>query len=353
MILMTWDHASMFFNAERVATDSPAMAQAGAVYSTTQFLLRWITHLCAPSFVFLAGTGLALSYARRRTKGRSESEFDKDLLIRGGLLLLAEGILVRNVAGITMFQVLYAIGVSFWCMIALRRLPIRLLLACSVVWLSFGEAITKFFWNPTGPQPASPWIGATVGVSIDQHMQMLYPAIPWLVIMLMGWLFGNWWTTSQAQSRPRIVGFAGLASLCLFAAVRGINGYGNMDLLREDMSLVQWLHVSKYPPSVAYTCLELGIAGVVLAGFMQWEQRKELSDRHVFTVFGQTALFFYLLHLVLLKAAFMGANAFAIEQNGTGTGAIVWLAVLAMAYPICIKYRAAKQNHPRSWLRYI
>ena len=71
MILMTWDHASMFFNAERVATDSPAMAQAGAVYSTTQFLLRWITHLCAPSFVFLAGTGLALSYARRRTKGLS------------------------------------------------------------------------------------------------------------------------------------------------------------------------------------------------------------------------------------------------------------------------------------------
>jgi len=128
---------------------------------------------------------------------------------------------------------------------------------------------------------------------------VLYPVTPWLAMMMLGWAFGNHLIarreSRRALSPARMCGVAGAASLLLFALVRGWNGYGNMLLGRRDGSLVEWLHVSKYPPSLAYASLELGVMAVCLAWlFLLQARTRRVWNGNPVLVLGQTALFFYL-----------------------------------------------------------
>ena len=143
MLLMTTDHASGAFNGGRLLTDATWLYRPGTPLPTAQFLTRWVSHLCAPTFVFLAGTALALSIERRLQRGESPHRVDRHLLVRGLFLAALDPLWMTwaFVPGNLLLQVMYAIGMSLVCMIFLRRLSTSWLVGLSLGLIFFGEAL--------------------------------------------------------------------------------------------------------------------------------------------------------------------------------------------------------------------
>jgi uncharacterized membrane protein len=354
MVLMALDHASMIYNSGRLALDSAVTYAPGMPLPWAQFLTRWVTHLCAPTFVFLAGAALALSCHHRSASGHSERSIDRDIVIRG--LIIASYDLVLT-PFFTMhrpvLQVMFAIGMSMIAMAWLRRLNAVILLSAAVLWFLVGEAVTTFWWDPASGNPPM-WAAFTIAVFRNNVLTILYPAIPWLSVMMLGWAFGRYLVSvpmESGHSPVRFLSGSGAVLLAVFFIVRAWNGYGNMLLLREDTTWIQWLHVSKYPPSLSFITLELGLMCLFLAAFMALEKRVKPQQKNLFLVFGQTALFFYFIHIPVLAVP---AAIFDLSRAGSLAwaygAAVIGLGVL---YPICQKYRDYKFASPRSLMRYV
>ena len=429
MVLMAIDHASLAFNGGRLAGDSWYAHEPGSALPAAQFLTRWITHLCAPTFVFLAGTALALSFERRRLVGALDRDLDWHLFKRALVILAFELLWWAPFS----LQVLFAIAMGLICMIPLRRLSTRTLLITALSILFLSEAL---FWGimhlggitadmirevTNMPMPDGEFDQEAMNEAAAQiqnlgwmsvftpffHPGLLvrfgpvaiwvqYPFLPWLGMMILGWLLGRYLlqqsvappqqsvappqqsvapppspgvssvgSTNEASagvpagarhaSMPveRLLAIAGLLALGLFVLIRAWNGYGNMLLLREDFSLVQWLYVSKYPPSLAFALLELGLMALILSGFF-WYQRnlkKPIRHRNPLLVFGQTAFFFYLIHMHIL--IFSGLALGMFMQRGLGATYLAALGVLILLYPLCLWFRRFKARRPNGWVRYI
>ena len=231
MVLMAIDHASLAFNGGRLADDSWFTREAGAELPAAQFFTRWITHLCAPTFVFLAGTALALSFERRRLVGARDRELDGHLFKRALVILAFELIWWAPFS----LQVLFAIAMGLICMIPLRRLSTRTLLITALAILFLYEGL---FWGimhlggvtadmirevtsfpiPDGEfdQEAMEEMGAQIRglgwMSVFTpffHPGLLvkigpiplwvqYPFVPWLGMMILGWLLGRYLVQQSA-----------------------------------------------------------------------------------------------------------------------------------------------------------
>ena len=375
MVLMAVDHASQTWNAGRVNADSAYLFDPrlgaplwipGTELDGAQFFTRWITHLCAPTFLFLSGTSLALSFEKRRREGTPEAQLDRHLLIRAGVVLGFEGLLSLAAAqGVLILQVLFAIGASMIAMVALRRLPTRVLLAIGIGWL-VGAELVVMHWIPLGPEPRTLWQVLFFVPSYSSAAVVIYPMLPWLAMMMIGWCFGRYlldlpdradgpaaYEAGRLQTEKLLL-LAGLTSLLLFSFLRSQNDFGNMGLLRDDTTVVQWLHVSKYPPALTFALLELGLMSLFLVGFLAVERKMSgvPSRWNPLTVFGQTALFFYVLHFILL-----GGSAIAITggmmQRGLEETWIAAAITLLVLYPVCIGFRALKRRYPKSFLQFI
>ena len=288
MVLMTLDHASVMFNSGRIALDSAWPVdpftgggwEPGTALPAPQFWTRWVTHLCAPTFLFLSGTSLALSLEKRRAAALASSEagqspdataqlewsLDRHLFIRGAVILGCEALLSLMAGGVIL-QVLYAIGLSLWLMIPLRRLSTPVLVGVGLGWFLIGEAITLAAVPAGATAPLA--LKLLVAPGIDPPFMVSYPVMGWLAMMVLGWGFGRRLLSMDPATRLRDAGRdctrAGLVALAVFVVIRGLDGYGNMALHRDDASLIQWLHVSKYPPALAYATLELGLMALGLA----------------------------------------------------------------------------------------
>jgi len=376
MILMAIDHASQTWNAGRLSADSVYLSNfdgtgplwlAGSPLDEAQFYTRWITHLCAPTFLFLSGTSLAMSLEKRRRAGMAEREFDRHLLIRAGVVLACEGILsLMTGTGLWILQVLFAIGASMIAMVLLRRLPTAFLVFLGLGWLAGSELVLMHFF----PLPWSPGLdGPTAGFSAvarllfvpgySESLIVMYPMTHWLAMMLLGWAFGRYLLDQPANDYGRLQAeklllLSGLSSLLLWAFVRSRNAYGNMGLLRDDTSIVQWLHMSKYPPALVYSLMELGLMALCLVVFLRYERlhRGKIRPGNPLLVFGQTALFFYMLHFILL-----GGSAYAITGGimlrGLEETYLATAVALIVLYPACLGFRALKRKYPQSFLQYI
>jgi uncharacterized membrane protein len=354
MMLMVIDHASMAFDGQHIAKDSALYPDAGTMLlPAAAFMTRWITHLCAPTFVFLAGAALAISVERKAAKGVDAWAIDKDILIRGVIIALLDATVISLGSGRWTFQVLLAIGVSMMCMAPLRRLPSWLLSALALGWIFLGEIPTGWVWSPPGN--ASPLAALLVATYGSDTMIIKYPVIPWLAMMVLGWVFGRH-MLRYVSGHTRVAGrtvlwVAGPAALIVFAVFRGMAGYGDMFLHRADGSWQQWLHVSKYPPSLTYCGLELGILFMCLALLRRIELRIGVRQNGPFLVFGQTSMFFYLVHRLVLEVP---ATYFGLRGAGTIVTTYVVTAVLLVAlYPACRWYRTVKAAHPGSFLKYL
>ena len=177
-------------------------------------------------------------------------------------------------------------------------------------------------------------------------------------MMMLGWGFGRMLTAYQAHPDSawhpeKVLLVAGGIGLSVFAVLRGLNSYGNMWLLREDHSLVQWLHVSKYPPSITFTALELGLMALCLYVFFRYQRTLTGAPRawNPLMVFGQTALFFYIFHMHIL--GLVGFLTGTIGQLGLPGTYLFTLGILALMYPLCVRFRRYKAANPHKWVRYI
>ena len=354
MVLMIIDHASMAFDAYHLDHDSAMYADAGTMaLPGAEFFPRWLAHLCAASFVFLMGTSLALSVERRVVKGVNAWEIDKSILVRGAIIALFDLTLISFGSGRWTFGVLMAIGTSMICMTLLRRLPTWALLGVALGWIALGEIVTGWFWTPPGN--SSMLAAFTMANYSSPTIIFKYPVLPWLAITILGWVFGRHlirYAAGQSKvSGKKVLWISGAVGLVIFAVVRGIDGYGNMFLHRADNSWQQWLHVSKYPPSLTYYSLELGILFLCLALLRTIEVRIGVRENGVFYVFGQTAMFFYLVHRLAFEipATYFGLRGF----DGLGATYGAAAVMLVLLYPACRWYRTLKAAHPRSFLKYI
>jgi uncharacterized membrane protein len=348
IVLMTVDHASAAFNAGRVMSDSASSWRAGTALDPPQFFTRWITHLCAPTFVFLAGASLALSAARRDPLAGASRPKTRFLVTRGLFIAACDPLWMSWAFGVKnmhLLQVLYAIGGSFVAMAVFGRWPSAWLAVLGVLGLVGHEALASaaVVWSggaPNGPTcllltggPMPPWLVA-------------YPLVPWLCMMMLGHAAGSFAATRGADVARRYAMALGAGLLAVFAVVRGVDGFGNAGLHRDDGSVVQWLHVSKYPPSLAYAALELGIMALLYAAMAPVAGRLR-----PLVLLGQTSLFYYLLHVHLLEGA---SYALGLHRLG-GLGA-TWLAAGAtvmVLLPLCARYRRYKAAHPDGWARYV
>jgi uncharacterized membrane protein len=354
MVLMAVDHSSEAFNAGRLFTDSMFFYKVGTPLPVAQFLTRFITHLCAPTFVFLAGTGLAFTVHRQIAKGESALSIDRQIATRGLVIAAFELWISWFVVppNLWLLQVLYAIGVSFLFMVPLRRLPNTFALGLGLLLIVGGEALVGICVGNDPSQIPLPLALLVVGGE-RPPLIIGYPPIHWTAMMLLGWVWGRFLITKKPSPQliSRQLALWGAAALFVFAMVRGNNGYGNMLLYREDHSLVQWLHVSKYPPAIAYTTLLLGIMALVMAALFQIAIRRAAKTDGLLITLGQTPMFFYLLHFPLLVLA---SNASGVHhQLGLVATYLGAAGVVAVLYPACRWYRPFKASGRHAWTRYV
>ncbi len=348
---MTVDHAGGVFDAAHMHGDTATRWTPGTPLPAGEFLTRWVTHLCAPVFVLLAGASLALSTERRRGEA-GQTWF----IVTRGLFIAALDPLWMGLgfSGYQRFplQVLYAIGLSLVCMAALRHLPRSILFAAAFAIQAGGELVASAL-------PANGTAGTVatlllVGGPVTERLRCSYPLLPWLSIMMLGWVLGLWLLEPRPRRhRSRVLAGLGTAMLAGFLVLRGLDRYGNWHLYRDSDAPLQWLHVSKYPPSLTYTLLELGLGLLLFAAFVELDDperpRQSLAP---LSLFGATAFFYYVLHVHLLALA-----EFALGLDRTEAGlAKTWVAAaaaLALLAGPCWLYRRYKVAHPSGFARYV
>jgi uncharacterized membrane protein len=350
---MTLDHASYAFNAQRYVTDSMVWYQPGSAIPAAQFLLRWVTHLCAPTFVFLAGLGLAFSIARKKVDGIVDRRVDVDMLWRGLFIMALDPLWMSfGFGGKTVFQVLYAIGGGLCCMVVLRRMGTHALLGIGLALMVGGEAIAGLaVWLGGGEQPGTIGAFLATGGKLGAIGFVLYPLLPWLAYMILGFGWGRLMVAGSVSRPVRGVAVGGIILLVMFAVIRGLNGYGNMLLYRDNLNLLQWLHVSKYPPSLSFALMTLGLMGILLALLMRIYGKGPNSLLDPLLAFGRAPLFFYLLHVHLLSGAAVLLGMW--KKSGMSETFLAAGAVLVVLYPLCRWYTTTKAAYPHSILRFV
>jgi len=366
MIVMALDHTRDFFSAGGF---NPRDVSEPAL-----FLTRWVTHFCAPTFVFLAGVSAYLYAA----KGRTRAETSRYLLSRGLWLVLIEFTLVR--LGWTfslrfdhlVVQVIFAIGASMIALSALIHFPRWAIAAIGFAVISGHDAFDGIRAEQLGSaaplwhflhQPG--FVDGKSGLPIF----VLYPLIPWVGVMAVGFALGPIFTLQRAARTRELFAF-GVATIAGFILLRATNLYGDpLPWAEQDTllaSVLSFINCEKYPPSLLYLGMTLGPA-LVLAALLE-KVRDPLANR--VATFGRVPFFFYVVHIFLIHAL---AVLFALAATGDagwlfgppaahrpdGYGLslpgiyAVWLAVVVSLYPLCRWFDALKRQRSEWWWSYL
>ncbi len=394
MVIMMLDHTRDFVHSGAYLFDPTDLSRT----TVALFFTRWITHFCAPVFVFLAGTGSYLQVAR----GKSKRELSRFLVTRGLWLIVLEFTLVR--VGVTfnvdykflgMMQVIWVIGASMVILAGLIYLPLRLIAAFGLGMIFFHNLLDRFHvqgWSgPNSPVPG-PW--AKVFIILHQPFEafpvlgwpspvvfLLYTLIPWVGVMAAGFAFGAFYQMS-VERRRKLLWTLGTIATVLFVLLRAINIYGDPSRWARQstaaFTILSFLNTSKYPPSLLYLLMTLGPALLALAWFERprsqqihpVEQRSGV--RTFFITFGRVPLFFYLLqwptahimaivvHAVAGKPwRWMFGTLVGIERAPDGVGFslgvvyVCWIAGVLLLYPLCKWFAGVKQRRKDWWLSYL
>ena len=356
MVIMAWDHVSGFWMAVHGGLEGIYPYRNPAL-DLTLFMARFVSHWCAPTFVFLSGVSLALSVNKRLGRGEPERDITIHIVMRGLLLLLFEALLVSPAFDLPYlyFGVIAAIGVSLIVLSVGRRLPASVILAVSLIiilnhqWLDLGfipmDAAWGHYLRRVLHEPGFDW----------RPYFALYPVIPWIGVVGLGWVFGSHlsgldWERVRRLKLP--LAAAGAGSIALFFLVRWANGYGNL-VRRWSGDIMDWLYISKYPPSVAFLLWSLGGMCLFLAlGLLieerGWSNRGVMGALHTF---GRTPLFFYLTHLWLYRLRLPGVLTPPFHLDLVQTLAF-WAVGLVVLWVLCSRYEVLKRRYTR-FLRYI
>ena len=359
MVLMALDHASFFVakthSHEFWGTAMPRYDQA------LPFLLRAVTHLCAPGFFLLMGVGMAFFIAGRIREGWGNWRIARFFLIRGFLLIAFQQFLenpawvlgsLGTAAGAFTFRggpipggggsvefylgVLYGLGSTMVVWWLLFRLPSFAVLAISLAAMGVSQAVVSELADPQALYP--PFLRMLLIPGHTGAWMVFYPTIPWMGITGVGIFLGR---LLQGHS-SRVAGglwISGAGALVLFVIIRLLGGFGNLHGAAPGW--IGFFNLTKYPPDLAFLLLTMGIDLLLLRSWMWLERRRPYGGR-ILAVFGSSPLFFYITHLYIY--ALMGW----VFPHGVGLVQMVpfWLAGLLILYPLCLWYGRFKQSRP-------
>lgn len=330
------------------------------------FFSRTLAHLCAPVFVLL--TGLSAYLFGEKYQGRRDvSAF----LFKRGLFLVILELTLVNFAWTFQFppsviymQVIWAIGVSMIALAALVWLPQPLLLVLAIAIIA-GHNLLDTLHFPVDSAMHVPWAIAHdrgwIEFSDSLRLRTSYPVLPWIGVIALGYCIGPWFVrTTSGAMRQRCLLLAGVGALIGFVALRLLNGYGEAQWVGYDNvthTLMSFFNITKYPPSLLFLALTLGIGLLLLLAFERLQQHHWIST---LAVFGAAPMFFYLLHLYVLKVMYLACVATVGLNQGSYFGfdsiGTVWLTavLLAAALYLPVRWFAALKARRRdiSWLKY-
>lgn len=358
MVIMALDHTRDFFSGypfEPTDLQHP---------DTTMFFTRWITHFCAPVFIFLSGTSAFLSLGKKGTKQQAAMR----LLTRGLWMIVLELTLVRlgwafDVNYKLIFlQVIWAIGISMIALSAFIFLPRPVILALGLIMI-FGHNMMDNLSPTTLP---ALWqllhVQGPLTYGEGNTVMVIYPLIPWIGVMAVGYCFG-WVFRQEMRTRQRLLYLIGGGALLLFILLRIGNIYGDpvpwATQTTAWYSFLSFINVSKYPPSLLYLLMTLGSAIAVLPLL----EKMDGAIGRIFLVFGKVPLFYYILHIylihglaVLIAYITTGKTVATVFSHPGFNLAVVyafWLLVVVVLYFPSRWFMGIKQNHRKWWLSYL
>ncbi len=372
IVIMALDHVRDFFMTGAVVDPMADPDVAPALYFT-----RWITHFCAPVFVFLAGTSAGLMVARKAPR-----ELAWFLFTRGVWLILIEWFVIATFISFApagsaqfggktfvMLQVIWAIGVSMIVLAACQFLGRTFCLVLGAIIVLGHNALDGVWPTARDFGDAGPpvWIGlfSQFAKAVGPFFLInAYPVVPWIGIMLIGFAAAAIFEKPAAQ-RDRALVLGGLALCAAFVALRALDVYGDPNGWESQpggalRTTFDFLNTTKYPPSLMFTLMTLGPAAIFCAYAERW--RGWLKDSLV--MFGRVPFAFYVVHWfvihtgAVLLGVIQGFPASAIMDvpgaypAGYGLSLagvyLVWIAVVAVMYP-WVKYMAAVKARSRAW----
>jgi uncharacterized membrane protein len=373
MIIMALDHTRENFYAEGLSGD-PLNLQ-----STTPllFFTRWITHFCAPVFVFLSGASIYLQSQRKSRKELSS------FLLKRGLWLIFVDLVLMSLAltfdvsfGFLVLQVIWAIGISMVLLSLLIRLPYVALLALGIIIVGGHNLLDSYDAPRRGslhPLYMLVHVPGIVPLGKDHVLAILYPFLPWTGVMLLGYCFGRLYR-QEAQKRTKKILALGLGDVIVFILLRYTNAYGDPLHWSPQKSgfytALSFINTQKYPPSLLFICMTLGPALIFLALF---DSVKGRLTRFI-TVYGRVPFFYYILHFYALHlgtAVLFLARGHSFKEGVEGTPNFpfhflvpgegvnlfatycIWIGLVLLLYPLCKWFARYKQTHRQWWLSYL
>jgi uncharacterized membrane protein len=370
MLLMALDHVRMYFGYGTWYSEPTDLSTTTPLL----FFTRWITHFCAPVFVFLAGTSAFMV----GTKKENTRDLSRYLWTRGLWLIFVE-IVIVNLAwtfdltySFIILQVIWAIGISMLVLSALVFLQHQSILIVGLVFVfghnildniqMHGSGFKDVLWY-TLHQPDITTIGTHL-------VNFVYPVLPWIGLMALGYVCGNLFKKEfPAEQRRRTLLTLGAGATLLFLLLRGFNLYGEpypwFMQSSGAFTVLSFLNLTKYPPSLQFLLMTMGPALIFLASSEFVSQR----IARPFLTFGRIPLFFYIVHLYIIHALAMVFLAYSgrdrheyiFSAQGIRSGALidfglnlagvyfVWVLIVLLMYPLCRWYQAYKENNPSKW----
>ena len=387
MIVMVLDHTRDYVHTGGLVADPTNLATTTPML----FLTRWVTHYCAPIFVFLAGVGAYLQLSR----GMTTRDLSRFLVTRGLWLVVLEFTVIRvttwfnvDYSLLANFQVIWTLGVSMIVLAALIHLPLGAIAAfgtAMVVGHNAFDGIRVASWQGPGSPVPSAW--DKLWILLHQGAEfvpvfggsgpvvfVIYPLVPWIGVIALGYVCGSLYTLDPGRRRV-LLRRIGLALIAAFIVIRATNIYGDPRPWAPQatmlFSVFSFVNTTKYPVSLLYLLMTIGPALLALAWFES--RRKPSGVEQVVTRVGRVPLFFYLWQwplahglAVLLSAAagkeigyyFLSPPAvFAATPPNAGFDLpivyLCWAAIIAVLIPMCLWFARVKQRNPAWWLKYL
>jgi len=351
MILMVLDHTRASWNGG-TGVDPTDIVNTYPVL----FFTRWITHFCAPTFVFLTGMS---AYISKKNNSKSNKLCFSLLLKRGLLLILLEITVLSIFSGGTVLQVIWVIGASMIILSILQFFPSKLVGLLGFLLIIFHNLIPEFNSSNIFSSLLLSILhqSKVIKISSQYEIWVLYPLIPWIGVMALGYSLGEIFFWNQS-SRRKLLKITGSIFITLFILLRLFNIYGNPVpfQVQESFSftIISFLNLEKYPPSFLYLLMTIGPMFLLLI----FLERFKPQENNPLIIFGRTPLFFYFVHLLLIlfvSATFrdiLGYNTILFNLSLIYTY-IVWVMMLVILYPICKYYYKLKFIMKLRWTKYL
>ena len=380
MVIMALDHARDFIHYDAFMHD-PLDVQTTHL---SLYLTRWVTHFCAPIFIFLSGLSIYLQGMRK-----SKSALSSFLFKRGMWLIFVELFVMGFLWSfqfsypIFILQVIWAIGISMVFMAALIYLPYMVLLLLGSLIVCFHNALDGidythhgFFWDliHNGHFAFYP-------LGEGRNLMIVYPFVPWLGVMILGYCAGKLYAADVSNDwRRKFLLLKGTGLILFFFVLRWLNIYGDPVPWADQPNPVEdffsFFNVNKYPPSLLYLCITIG-PGLIFLSLMDsinYTEGKRKNWMHVFSIYGSVPFFYYILHFYILHiiASILyftrghlwsepitqpNGPPFAFSAPGEGyslqTVYVVWILVVIALYPACKWFSQYRKRHSYWWLGYL